>query len=358
MDFPGLDRFKTPLVRTYRLVDLISGELQTCQEYDLTLRERLWLWRHGFRSESGVFFDFDTYSPDQYLTNYQRDVRSLDINGRAGHAVEDKLTFHKVLARSHPELVPEIFCHIQNDKAYDYRDEQSRPIWPAFADYLAEQDDLIVKPRGGGGGSNVLRISSDTEFRLNGSEVPKQRVQEAVESRSDALVTEFVQQADYAKQIAPHSTNSIRILSMIDPETREPFIARAVHRFGTATSAPADNWSSGGAVARVDEHSGQMSQLAYRTNEGLKLSACHPESGQQVAGVSVPGWETVLDELRSVAETLHHIPYIGWDIVVTDDGDFRILEGNHYTDIHLLQVHEPLLTADRVRRFYSHHDII
>jgi hypothetical protein len=43
--------------------------------------------------------------------------------------------------------------------------------------------------------------------------------------------------------------------------------------------------------------------------------------------------------------------------VVTEDG-FRILEGNKYPDVHILQVHRPLLADDRIRAFYRRHGVI
>ena len=44
-------------------------------------------------------------------------------------------------------------------------------------------------------------------------------------------------------------------------------------------------------------------------------------------------------------------------MVVTDDG-FRILEGNQYTDVNLLQIHGPLLADPRVAAFYRRHRVI
>lgn len=49
--------------------------------------------------------------------------------------------------------------------------------------------------------------------------------------------------------------------------------------------------------------------------------------------------------------------YVGWDIIVTDDG-YKIIEGNNYSDVNLLQIHRPLLADPRVRRFYLYHGII
>ncbi|WP_436935602.1 hypothetical protein [Halovenus marina] len=51
-------------------------------------------------------------------------------------------------------------------------------------------------------------------------------------------------------------------------------------------------------------------------------------------------------------------PYIGWDVVVADtDGSFQVVEANSSPDV-INQTHEPLLTDDRVVRFYEYHDVL
>ena len=74
------------------------------------------------------------------------------------------------------------------------------------------------------------------------------------------LITEFVVQAPYAASIYPHTTNMVRILTLWDLAVGRPFLAAAVHRFGTARSAPVDNWHGGwgGLSARIDLDSGVL----------------------------------------------------------------------------------------------------
>jgi D-alanine-D-alanine ligase-like ATP-grasp enzyme len=56
-----------------------------------------------------------------------------------------------------------------------------------------------------------------------------------------------------------------------------------------------------------------------------------------------------------MAAAFPHLPRIGWDVVVTDDGGFVILEINAHAGVETLQVHRPLLRDPRIRRFYEHH---
>ena len=80
----------------------------------------------------------------------------------------------------------------------------------------------------------------------------------------------------------------------------------------------------------------------------------HPESGQPIAGIQVPNWTRLCSEVLRLAKLLSAIPYIGWDIVVTEEGYF-VLEGNTRTDVNVYQIHKPLLLDERTRKFYKSH---
>lgn len=175
--------------------------------------------------------------------------------------------------------------------------------------------------------------------------------------RPDVIVSEFVEQHAYARTIAPMATNTVRLLTMIDPDSGQPFIAAASHRFGTSSSAPADNFSSGGLAAAIDTETGRLGEVAVRSPEVLKRGRSHPETGERITDVRVPDWSAVREVVLEAALTVSHLPYIGWDIVVTEDGP-RILEGNHYPNVRTLQIHGPLLTDDRVESFYEHHGVV
>lgn len=43
--------------------------------------------------------------------------------------------------------------------------------------------------------------------------------------------------------------------------------------------------------------------------------------------------------------------------VVTDEG-VKVIEGNNYSDVNILQIHQPLLNNEKVKRFYKYYGII
>ena len=206
-----------------------------------------------------------------------------------------------------------------------------------------ERGDLIAKPLHGSRGAGVVRLKA-------GDPLPV--------SQAPMLLTPFAQQAAYARQIAPLSGNTIRVLSLRDDAG--PFIVRAVHRFGTRQTAPTDNWSQGSLCALVDLQTGALSRAVRhprRTGGVLHWVTHHPDTDAPIEGVVVPRWAELQTELLRVLEGLPEFVYVGWDVLVTDER-FWVLEGNANTEFNALQVHGPLLADERVKAFYKKHKII
>lgn len=267
---------------------------------------------------------------------YLSDVARLDaffINAKATRDIlNDKYRFSLQLSDRLP--VPPILGILRNG-ALELLQGPLEPWW--------EQGDLIAKPLHGSRGAGVVRLKP-------GDPLPVVSV--------PLLLTPFVEQAAYARQIAPLSGNTIRVLTLRDEAG--PFIARAVHRFGTLETAPTDNWSLGSLCAKVDLETGVLSKAVKhprRTNGALRWVSRHPDTDAPIEGTVVPRWSQLQAELLRVLEDLPEFVYVGWDVLVTEER-FWVLEGNVNTEFNALQVHGPLLDNDRVRSFYKHHKII
>ncbi len=79
----------------------------------------------------------------------------------------------------------------------------------------------------------------------------------------------------------------------------------------------------------------------------------HPDTGVEITGTKLPHWEYVTSKLLEVCREMAYIPYVGWDIVITERG-FTVIEGNNYPDLGH-QYYGPLLVDPRVRAFYEAH---
>jgi hypothetical protein len=157
----------------------------------------------------------------------------------------------------------------------------------------------------------------------------------------------------YARAIFPDAINTVRLYTARDPDSGAPFVLGAGHRFGIAKSAPADNKSKGGIVSSIDLDTGRVS-VAVGTDERNRRYEypSHPETGGQIEGIAVPGWEEVKRAALTLANCFPSLRFIGWDLAVSPNGPV-VIEGNaQLPGPSLLQMHGPLLADARARRFF------
>jgi len=319
--------------------------------------ERLRAWKAGFLSLTYRMCQIDRNGPKDYVTDRMRYLRTPFLNGSYSVVLDDKLIFNEVFRR-HPGLLPETYGLFRRDR-----------VLPLSSDRVVSYDDvlrlldakgrLVVKPTTGGGGGNVVVLERRADgVAWNGEVGAPERLRERLKSSRDRLLTEFVQQARYAQEIHPGSANTIRVLCLWNDDEKEPFVARAVHRFGSPATIPVDNITQGGLDALVDLESGRLGRGARMTPDGRpEWHDSHPDTGARIEGVQVPRWRETLDALLAVHSKYPELPYVGWDVVVTEDG-FKLLEGNNMSGLWMFQVHGPLLANPRVRRFFERRKVL
>ncbi len=349
---------------TTRPLWLLRKHLEWQREAPLStpLKKRVEMWRAGYSPESYALYDLSPAHAAEYLPDKAR-LKSFSsdkatstffINGPfARNVLDDKLLFTELLA---PTLsVPRILGFIERGSLFVPGQGGPQGVLG-----LAEAfGSVILKPSDGSRGRGIYRL--DWEPRtLNGRAVTPDGVLGLTGKLDNYLVTEVVRQAAYAKTICPATTNTVRVITFMEPGTSEPFIARAVHRFGTFETQPTDNWSRGGLCAAVDLRTGVLGpgvKHAKRTQGKLEWQPHHPDTGEAIEGVRIPRWQGICDALLETVRKAPFLTYVGWDVAVTDDG-FFVIEGNKNTDVDLLQVHGGLLKDPKVRSFYEHYGVI
>jgi hypothetical protein len=335
-------------------------------------KRRLWLWQHGFLSQADMLYDINEDTYRRYLSDFQRE-QAYWINDEQRSALNNKLFFHWMMEPFAEQRVDTYgllkrgrFHDLQSlhpaadgsgiTYSADGRETTDAAEW--VTERLREEGELMLKPWRGSDGMAVMRCSfAEGSYYLNGEE--RSAFESIVEELDGYLVSEVIDQAAYAEEMFPGSANTIRALTMYDDRADEPFLPVAVHRIGTTLSAPLDNFSSGGLTAEVNRETGQLSAASQFPYSGsLEWYDSHPDTDARIEGRVVPGWSAVTDQLLDMAATFSHTPYIGWDIVVTAEGEFTVVEANNCSGVRVFQVHRPLLDDPRVRRFYERHGIV
>lgn len=342
-----------------RLVELVAYELLSPPRRRL---RRVWpAWRRGFLSESLTLYGTQHLTDDLYVSDYERYVLSPAINGELGILLDNKLAFHLMMEHlgSAGERAPRVPSFLGVVTKGRFRGVGRHVDKGGLGDLLRAVSSVVVKPLQGKEGRGVLILTAtENSVLANGHDTRWDRLDDEIAARDTDIVMEFADQAKYAVDLFPPTTNTIRALTMLDPASGAVFMPAAVHRIGTTASGPVDNWTRGGLAAAVDVDTGELGPAATFSRSGpLAWHETHPDSGTRIAGTPVPRWNAVKAELLDIARRLPFLPCVGWDVVVTDDG-FRVLEGNNRLAARIFQIHRPLLADDRVRRFLEYHGVL
>lgn len=337
------------------VLELVGKELRSKGQDAVPLHRRLRLLRRGFTSESSLIYrTMNGADLSDYLSDWSRLARTARIDEPWIAILNDKLCFWGVM-RNFSDHVAPVLGIVRDGRVVSLETGWVAPIASGLPRLAGK---LVLKPCTGSGGSDVLVYGYDGDtHRLDGApEDPSALV--ARLSADTWLACAFLEQAAYARAVWPGSTNTIRLLTLYDAEAGEAFLARAVHKFGRAGTGHVDNWEKGGISAEIDSVSGRLGQgFTFHPEGRLQAHDCHPDSGAPIKGLVVPGWPAVRGELLALASRLPFLPYVGWDVVVTDNGH-AIIEGNNRPGVAVLQVHGPLLADPRVRHFYKYHRVI
>lgn len=319
--------------------------------------------RYGILPESlAAYNSEEDYDLGLYLSDYARRVHTPAIDGDAGQVLDNKLAFHFAMQPFRDRL-PCLFGLIRQGRmiAVPAGEGQRSPL-EQVREHLDDGGSLVLKPLLGGRGAGVhvvdLRdglVHRDGKPQQGASE---QDLEGALSACGRGLVTEFVPPAPYSREVYPHTANTLRIITMWDTADDAPFIAGAVHRFGTSSSYPLDHLANGGVAAPVDLATGRLGRAAtFRGARSLRRCESHPETHAPITGVQVPRWIELRDEVLKVAGRCPFWPYVGWDIAATEDS-FTIIEGNSFPGAMTMQFDRPLLLDERVHDFYAAHGVV
>ncbi|HET8985442.1 MAG TPA: sugar-transfer associated ATP-grasp domain-containing protein, partial [Trueperaceae bacterium] len=271
-------------------------------------------------------------------------------NGRLGiHILGSKLLFHHTFE---DELkLAELHGHIARGRFTPRRTNAAGATFDLLS-LLHEAGALVVKPIDGQKGKSVhvLAAKEAGALELDGRAVTAQELAAWLGRQDSMLVHARVQQTGYAHAIFPGSANTVRIVTVTDADG--PFVLCGSHRFGRQASAPVDNFAAGGLLCGIDLATGALSLGASSPAVGeshLTWHSVHPDTGTQVAGQVVPGFFELVDLLLATCRRHPYLAYVGWDVVMTDDGPV-VLEANYGSGLQL-QLNGGFLRNERFARF-------
>lgn len=316
-------------------------------------------WSHGFLTISNIIYDFKNNAKEDYLSDWRRFKYAANLNGNKSVVLDNKLLFH--IMNKDNEHVPPVTALIKNRRIYNQSAEipEEMSLEEFYLLVKKHKFGFIIKPFMGGGGGGISKVVyCNDQICFTGFCKSPEGFLKMVRSGISYLMTEIIVQTGKSKVVFPKTINSLRILTMIDPVSQKPFIASAVHRFGVSKSGVVDNWSAGGLSVHVDAETGIMGKGSiYPQTGNMVWLSSHPETDVKFEGLKVQNWEEIKNSVFEMALLYFYLPYVGWDVVPSEDG-FYFLEGNNNSDVNLLQIHGGLLKNEKAKSFYRYHNII
>lgn len=193
-----------------------------------------------------------------------------------------------------------------------------------FFDFLMKNKHVIVKPIDGVGDEGIFKkiIQSEKEIKELYDYIKGKKV----------IIEEVISQCTELKDLNPSSVNTIRVYS-VEKENRI-FITGALLRIGNGKGIT-DNYSSGGLAAAIDVETGIIiSPAVSQNNDNVYV---HPYTNKVIIGLQIPKWCEVLECVKQAHSKMPQLRYIGWDVVICEDGTVTFLEANTCSGVELQQ---------------------
>ncbi len=273
-----------------------------------TKRSRLFVWPHEL-NEAGVLG-----------INFRNLAFIQESNPRALYPRVDDKTITKQICHQHGIPVPETYAVIRR-----YGDLRR------FSELIGDRDEFVVKPASGAAGRGIIviarRNANDYET-ASGRLISKGELDYHLSTILSGLYS-LGGQVDCAiveQRIIMHPTmHAIAVGGTPDVRVilyrNVPVMAMV--RLPTLESEGRANLHQGAAAAAVHLVTG-------RTFGGVctgRAVTRHPDTGEQIAGLVIPGWHNLLAAAMKLADALE-MGYIGVDFVIDAKVGAVVLEAN------------------------------
>lgn len=305
----------------------------------------------GFTADQWMLYDFDHNDKSEYLSEFDW-YRSRYINAPFDFLLNNKIAAAELLKQF--VRVPKSFM-IKNDGFLS--SFQSEELDYQYAvDLIKEKKQLFIKPYGIGKGLgvNILIYDGNTIYVDKQAYTDEQFI-DFLKKRDNWFISEAMKQHDYLNNIYDKTVNTIRLITLKDPQTHKFKIFFAVQRIGTKDTIPVDNGSRGGLVANIDLETGTLSEARCLHNRNVYK--VHPDSGNPIEGVVIPEWDRIKKEMLELTRNLPYMHFIAWDVLILEDGEICIIEANTSSGVNIIQLWGGQRNKE-LGDFYRYHKVI
>lgn len=281
------------------------------------------------------------------------------INGYYTNLIDDKLTikyllFGTELAKYTPDyyyLIDET-GHILSMMDVPIKKENYEVA--DIISLLKSSHVLAIKLVNGSIGRGFYKCEyKDGRIYTNGNEVSESEFVAFVLELKNYIVMEYLRPHKELAEFWPTTANTMRyLLCRVDGEYH---MLKSFIRFGSSKTGEVENFNSGGVLCYINEE-GHFNGGYVIDRSKKKLSSVfvekHPDTGIEIKGV-IPMWSEVQKAATSIARYLPETKYLGYDFVVTDKNEVKLLEINSLTSLDSIQMDCSILETDIGKKFFS-----
>jgi len=202
----------------------------------------------------------------------------------------------------------------------------------AFINFVSSFPRFIAKPINASIGKGVQLF--DIKNYASASDMFSSLLQHyVIDGKTPFLCEELIVADPVFASIHPESINSLRIFTYNNGT--EASIVCAWLKAGRG-SAVIDNGSSGGMLAAIDCSTGTVCSPAR--DENNTTFHTHPDTGFVFQGFKIDRWEEAVAIAKEMSGILPGMRCIGWDIALSAEKGWQIIEGNAFGMVNVLQV--------------------
>lgn len=185
---------------------------------------------------------------------------------------------------------------------------------------------------------DILGFRGDGVKRIDSSQISVSTYLEDLVKQNDAhyILEEPLTEIESIQSFHPWSINTIRIVSLYDAKNEVVNFMNARIRIGNKKNN-VDNFHYDGIGANIDINTGIITSLGYDTHN--KTYITHPITHKQILGFQIPKWDECKSFIETACRLLPTVRYIGWDLVIKQDGTLCLIEANDNADHDFQQLH-------------------
>lgn len=194
-----------------------------------------------------------------------------------------------------------------------------------FENFCLKHKKFIIKPsnQAFGNGIKILKIKNKTDIKKTFKSLIK---------NGDTICEELITNHLELKKFHPKSVNSLRIITY--NYKRKTKILYAWFKCGI-NDLEIDNGSAGGLISAVDINTGKI--ISNASSENNEVYKKHPNTNYKFKNFIIPHWDECKKTVLEATKMLPNIYLIGWDITLSQDKGWQIIEGNRRSQTNIYQ---------------------